>query len=103
MPVFTDMLKNLFQRKALGDQLFEDSPWKEMSPEEYIARNWLRYGCLDTKGLEFKNNKMKEWADRASEIFNDIEKLEACRKEFLSDEELKEEALQLERIKQNGI
>jgi hypothetical protein len=97
------MLKDLFSDKALGDQLFEDTPWKEMSPEEYIARNWLRYECLDTKNLEFKNRKLKAWADQVAEIFNDIEKLEACRKEFLSDAELKEEAVQIERIEQNGI
>ena len=97
------MLKNLFQRKALGDRLFEDTPWKEISPEEYIAKNWLRYGCLDTEGLEFKNKKMKEWADRAAAIFNDSKKLEAVRREFLSDEELKEEAVQIERVQQNGI
>jgi len=46
---------------------------------------------------------MKSWADRAAAIFNDYDKLEACRKEFLSDEELKEEAVQIERGRQNGI
>lgn len=97
------MLKKLFQRKALGDRLFEDDPWKEISPEEYIARNWLRLDCLDTEGLEFKNKKMKKWADRAAEIFNDSKKLEEVRREFLTDEELKEEAVQIERVRQNGI
>tara|TARA_B100000965_G_scaffold31960_1_gene23670 strand:- start:77 stop:373 length:297 start_codon:yes stop_codon:yes gene_type:complete len=98
------MLKNFFKRKVYtGEAIFADKPWEEISPEEYMARNWLRYDCLDTEGLEFKNKKMKAWADRAAEIFNDHEKLEVCRKQFLSDEELKEEAVQIERVQQNGI
>ncbi|MGJ8639106.1 MAG: hypothetical protein ACSHYA_06895 [Opitutaceae bacterium] len=97
------MQKKFIKPEPTGDFLFEDVAWKEISPEEYIAKNWLRYGCLDTTNLEFENNELKMWADQASSIFNNLRKLEACRKKFLTDDELKEQAVHIEKIEQNGL
>ena len=86
------------------DSFFEDMfPWKEVSPEEYMAKHALGLGAFSTSHMNFKNKDMERWAHRLEEIFHDPVQIKAAEDKFLTPEEKAQQAEQLQKIMEDGL
>ena len=82
----------------------EDFPtWRTVSPEKFMAENWLSFGALSMKNKRFKDGDMAAWAARIDEIFHDSDLLESCRKEHLSFAQKRKQKALLKEIKRHGL
>jgi len=82
-----------------ADHFFdEDFPgWRDSTPEEYVARHWLRFGaCTLTRSNKFRDKQMLEWITRFEEISHNMKLLKECRVAHLTIEERKEQDRQLQ-------
>jgi len=77
--------------------------WEEMSPEEYAAKHWIEFGTFTLEKEKIKNLEFQKWLGEFEVIFNNPEKLEACRKRYLSDEEYSEQESKLRKIDAHGL
>lgn len=86
------------------DPFFEDIfPWKDCSPEEYMAKHGLGLGAFSKKHMTFKDKEMEGWARRLEEVFNDPKEIEAAKRKFLTPEELERRGKQFQKILKHGL
>ena len=85
------------------DSIESMAPWREMEPDEFAARHFYRIGCFSTDGMTFKDPACEKWAKRFEQIFNDLDMLEACRLQILTEHERAEQEKTIEEILTNGF
>jgi hypothetical protein len=86
------------------DAVFEEMiPWRDFTPEEYLARHWIEIGAFSITKNKFRNKEMEQWAHRFEVLFHDPEQIEVCRSQFLSTEERAEQDRLLRKIDENGF
>lgn len=88
-----------------ADEFYDDMfPWRDTTPEEYIAHHWLEFGAFSvTRNNQFKNSQLKAWLTRFEEIFHSPDLIEECRQKYLTAEQLAAQQLISEKIDQNGF
>jgi hypothetical protein len=64
-------------------------PFREMSPEEYAARHGADWACFSFHEFQYRNAELDVWIQKLGRIFLTPGRLQQCREEFLSPEELK--------------
>ena len=87
-----------------ADELYDDMfPWRDTTPEEYMAHHWLEFGAFSvTKNNQFRNGKLREWLSRFEEIFHDTALIEQCRELYLTDTQRAKQQQILDKIWENG-
>ena len=66
----------------------ETYPFKDLSAEEYAARQGWRYGCFSLGKYVYQDPDLNEWIHTLDDIFNTTGKLEELQIKFLTPEEL---------------
>lgn len=86
------------------DQFAEETfPWRDYTPEEFIARHWLNFGACSISDNQFKNKKLHAWVRRFEEIFHDSALIEECRQKYLTPAERDEQDAALKKSDLNGF
>lgn len=86
------------------DQLAEEIfPWRDQTPEQFVAHNWLRFGACSISRYPFRNKELHRWVRRFEEILHDTALIEECRQTHLTPTERREQDAVLREIDKNGF
>ena len=64
-------------------------PYKEMSAEEYAAREGHGWACFSYDQFIYQNNELNEWIHTLGDIFATPGRMKEIRQKYLTPEEIK--------------
>jgi len=65
-------------------------PYKEISAEEYAAREGHNWGCFSFGEYIYSNSELNEWIHTLDDVFFTPGKLKEIRKKYLTSDEIVE-------------
>ena len=72
--MMTDAEHKQLRAQVFGRQYDERAdakfPWKQMSPEEWVARHGHRVGCFSLHRCRYRNSELGKWMRRLAELLS---------------------------------
>lgn len=84
-------LRALVYDREYDDEAEAQFPWRQMAPEEWVARHGHTVGCFSLNRFRYRNAELGQWVSRVYELLSLESRgrgaLDVYRKQCLSPEE----------------
>lgn len=95
-----------FNQEYDDDPAVKRFPWRDMSPEEWVARHGHSIGCFSYHRYRYRNQELGVWMCRVGELLTGgvtQAELEAHRRKYLTPIEYAKITKQIADIKKYGL